>query len=82
MQCPGSGVVLDSIDSRSLPPLLLCPHRSQYKNNTEDAIIGGFIDSIGTIFFHCESLNEPLHLRCGSYLHEQIDLSHTHIRTI
>ena len=30
--------------------------------------------------FHCEPLNEPLHLRCGSYLHEQIDLSHTHIR--
>ena len=30
----------------------------------------------------CESLNEPLHLRCGSYLHEQIDLSHTHIQAI
>ena len=23
------------------------------------------------LHFHCESLNEPLHLRCGSYLHEQ-----------
>ena len=34
------------------------------------------------LHFHCESLNEPLHLRCGSYLHEHIDLSHTHIRTI
>ena len=34
------------------------------------------------LHFHCESLNEPLHLRCGSYLHEQIDLSHTHIRAI
>ena len=34
------------------------------------------------LHFHCESLNEPLHLRCGSYLHEQIALSHTHIRAI
>ena len=34
------------------------------------------------LHFHCESLNEPLRLRCGSYLHEQIDLSHTHIRAI
>ena len=34
------------------------------------------------LHFHCQSLNEPLHLRCGSYLHEQIDLSHTHIRVI
>ena len=34
------------------------------------------------LHFHCESLNEPLHLRCGSYLHEQIDFSHTHIRAI
>ena len=34
------------------------------------------------LHFHCESLNEPLHLRCGSYLHEQIDLSHTHLRAI
>ena len=32
--------------------------------------------------FHCESLNEPLHLRFGSYLHKQIDLSHTHIHVI
>ena len=29
------------------------------------------------LHFHCESLNEPLHLRRGSYFHEQIDLSHT-----
>ena len=29
------------------------------------------------LHFHRESLNEPLHLRCGSYLHEQNDLSHT-----
>ena len=34
------------------------------------------------LHFHCESLNEPLHLKCCSYLHEQIDLSHTHIRAI
>ena len=34
------------------------------------------------LHFHCESLNEPLHLRCGSYLHEQMDLSHTHICAI
>ena len=34
------------------------------------------------LHFHCESLNEPLHLRCGSYLHEQIDLSHTLIHAI
>ena len=34
------------------------------------------------LHFHCESLNEPVHLRCGSYLHEQVDLSHTHIRAI
>ena len=34
------------------------------------------------LHFHCESLNEPLHLRCGLYLHEQIDLSHTHISAI
>ena len=34
------------------------------------------------LHFHCESLYEPLHLRCGSYFHEQIDLSHTHIRAI
>ena len=34
------------------------------------------------LHFHCESLNEPLHLRRGSYLHEQIGLSHTHIRAI
>ena len=26
------------------------------------------------------NINEPLHLRCGSYLHEQVDLSHAHIR--
>ena len=32
--------------------------------------------------FYCESLNEPLHLRCGSYLHEQIVLSRIHIRAI
>ena len=24
------------------------------------------------LHFRCEILNEPLHLRCGSYLHEQI----------
>ena len=29
-----------------------------------------------------DHLNAPKHLRCGSYLHEQIDLSHTHIRAI
>ena len=34
------------------------------------------------LHFHCESLNEPLHFRYGSYFHEQIDLSHTHIRAI
>ena len=34
------------------------------------------------LHFHCESLNEPLHLRCNLYLHEQIDLSHTHICAI
>ena len=34
------------------------------------------------LHFNCKSLNEPLHLRCGSYLHEQIDFSHTHIRAI
>ena len=34
------------------------------------------------LHFHYESLNEPLHLRCGSYIHEQIDLSHTNIRAI
>ena len=34
------------------------------------------------LHFHCESLNEPLHLRCGLYLHEQIDFSHTHICAI
>ena len=34
------------------------------------------------LHFHWESLNEPLHLKCGLYLHEQIDLSHTHIRAI
>ena len=34
------------------------------------------------LHFHCESLNEPLHLRCGSYLHEQMDLSHTHKHVI
>ena len=39
-------------------------------------------DKMQYLHFHCESLNEPVHLRCGSYLHEQIDLSHTHIRAI
>ena len=34
------------------------------------------------LHFHCESLNEPLHLKRGLYLHEQIDLSHTHICAI
>ena len=34
------------------------------------------------LHFHCESLNEPLHLRCSSLLHERIDLSHSHLRTI
>ena len=34
------------------------------------------------LHFHCESLNEPLHFRCGSYLREQIDLSHNHIHAI
>ena len=34
------------------------------------------------LHFHYESLNEPLHLRRRSYLHEQIDLSHTLIRPI
>ena len=33
------------------------------------------------LHFHCESLNEPFHLRC-SYLHEQIYLSHTNIHAI
>ena len=33
------------------------------------------------LHFHCKSLNEPLHLRCGSYLREQLDLRHTHIFT-
>ena len=27
------------------------------------------------LHFHCESLNEPLHLRCGSYLHNFIVFS-------
>ena len=39
-------------------------------------------DHPDTLTFHCESLNEPLHLRCSSYLHVQIDLSHTHIHAI
>ena len=34
------------------------------------------------LHFQCKSLNEPLHLRCRSYLHEQIDLSHTYIHAI
>ena len=34
------------------------------------------------LHFHCESINDPLHLRCGSYLHEQIDLSHDPICAI
>ena len=42
-----------------------------------------YFTSIGLyLHFHCESLNEPLYLRYGSYLHEQIDLSHTHTRAI
>ena len=40
------------------------------------------IINLSYLHFQCESLNEPLHLRCGSYIHEQIDLSHTHIRAI
>ena len=46
-----------------------------YMSNDEVSITQDF-------HFHCESLNVPLHLRCGSYLHEQIDFSHTHIRAI
>ena len=42
----------------------------------------GNVNILKYLHFHCESLNEPLHLRCGSYLHEQVDLSHTHIRAI
>ena len=34
------------------------------------------------LHFHRESINESLHLRFRSYLHEQIDLSHAHIRVI
>ena len=40
------------------------------------------VDKVKYLHFHCESLKEPLHLRRGSYLHEQIRLSHTHIRAI
>ena len=29
------------------------------------------------LHFRCESLNEHVHLRCPSYLHRQIHLSHT-----
>ena len=42
----------------------------------------GNVNILQYLHFHCESLNELLHLRCGSYLHEKIDLSHTHIRAI
>ena len=35
-----------------------------------------------TIQFDIYISTEPLHLRCGSYLHEQIDLRHTHIGAI
>ena len=34
------------------------------------------------LHFHCKSLNEPLYLRCCSYIHKQINLSHFHIRAI
>ena len=34
------------------------------------------------LHFHCECLSEPLLVRCGSNLHEQIDLSHIHICAI
>ena len=34
------------------------------------------------IYISTASLNEPLNLRCGSYLHKHIDLSHTHICVI
>ena len=34
------------------------------------------------LHFRCESLNECVHLRCPSYLHSQIHLSHTHICAI
>ena len=34
------------------------------------------------LHFHCVSLNEPLQLKCPSYLPEQIGLNHAHIHTI
>ena len=34
------------------------------------------------LHFHCESLNEPLHLRRRAYLHERICLSHAQLRAI
>ena len=42
-----------------------------------------YVETTSNIYISTgESLNEPLHLRCGSYLHDQIDFSHTHIRAI
>ena len=34
------------------------------------------------LHFNCESLNEPLHLRCCSYLHERIYLNHANTRAV
>ena len=66
-----SGLVLN-------PPIYFCPENVVCFL----PLLHIFMCTSEYLHFHCESLNEPLHLRCGSYLHEQIDLSHTHIRAI
>ena len=59
--------------------LRICSYAPEKFDQLRPCIWAGMLEYL---HFHCDSLNEPLHLRCGPYLHEQIDLSHTHIRAI
>ena len=49
------------------------------KRVTKLLIRGPYDPMIWNLHFHWESLNKPLYLRCPSYLHEPIALSHVHI---
>ena len=60
------------------PPPICCVRKNTFKQdivNTENMLLNMCRYS----HFHCESFDEFLHLRCGSYLQKHIDLSHAHI---
>ena len=51
--------------------MLICvEHEKRFITSGPGHVVESYIFINSYLHFHCESVNEPLHLRCGSYLYK------------